>query len=147
MCKEVEAYRRNWRNLELATENLKKQLFGLQCKLEGVEAEINAKLHPWEECGRVKQLKEAEKAVSNIKIQVTEENLYIAIPNILGERRGKSLIVENFDVREVIYVISELKVMLTFIECRILPVSEKSLLADLNAAIFGFESAFQTYMI
>lgn len=148
MCKEVQKYREKLGKLEQATQELKKEIFGMQCKIKGVIAckkqEGNAE--SW-----VKELDDFELALEKIEIEMTEENVKFCIPDyFLG---GKSGVVATYDFN-VISIIKMLKCIRNVVfakETLSLPGEKSSyhgygLAKDLLRAISNFEDAFLCYM-
>lgn len=148
MCKEVEEYREKWRKLEESTTNLKKEIFGLACKVEGV---IVAKEKDEVSKSWCEILDKMEVALNQIKVEVSEEEFEICIPEYFF--RGKASVVGtfDFDVIGTMQILKTLKNGIISDEALILPGKESSyhnygLATDLLRAISEFEDAFIEYM-
>ena len=146
---EQKDYRKKWGELEKATDNLNKEIFGLRCKIEGIRAEIAdipyAGYHE-----REKHLMELEERLSEIKVLVTEEDLQIRIPKEFASITSVYG-VEEFDPVNVIRVMFNLSATVQRAEAEILPgdetsYSEKGICGSLIDAIFEFEVAFLNYI-
>ena len=147
MCKEVEEYRKKWRKLEDATTNLKKEIFGLACKIEGVivSKENDELSKSWCE-----NLDEMKLALNQIKIEVSEDEFEFYIPEYF--LKGKASVIGAFDFNVIgtMKILKTLKSSIISDEALTLPGKESSyhnygLAKDLLKAISEFENAFLEY--
>ena len=100
MCKEVQEYREKLGKLEQATQELKKEIFGMQCKIKGVIAckkqEDNAE--SW-----VKDLDDFQLALGKIEIEMTEVNVKFCIPDYFLGSKGGVVATYDFNVISIMY--------------------------------------------
>lgn len=148
MLKEVEEYRKKWGNLEDATTNLKKEIFGLACKIEGVIAskEKDEFSKSWRE-----ELYEMKLALNQIKIEVSEDEFKFYIPEYFLKGKSGVLCTYDFNVIGTIQILKTLKSSIISYEALTLPGKESSyhnygLAKSLLKAISEFENAFLEYM-
>lgn len=146
MCGQEQEYREKWSALEAATKELQKQIFGLQCKIEGVCTERETV--EYDEA--LKELKEFRTKLGEIQIDITEEALHILFPDYFVKKEDTRIISE-FNVLYVIDSTLQLAQTIREKEVKLLPgevtsYEQKGLAADLLDAILNFQDKFLEYM-
>lgn len=150
MTNQEKKYLEEWDDLERATEKLKMEIFGLQCKIEGISEErlimgVIPNKNDYE------GLKNFQVALSGIYIEVTEENMKIKIPSELATEIEDAVTAEGFNVIDTMKVILNLRDAILINEAELLPGEETSynnasMAGDLIDALQFFEKAFLNYM-
>lgn len=148
MCKEVKEYRKKWRNLEEATINLKKEIFGLACKVEGV---IVAKENDELSKSWCESLDKMKLALNQIKVEVSEDKFEFWIPEYFLRGESGTIGTVDFNVIGTMKILKNLKISIISFEALTLPGEQTSyhnhgLATNLLKAISEFEDAFLEYM-
>ena len=149
MTNQEKEYLEKWNDLERATECLKKEIFGLQCKIEGIQEErLRIGVIPNK---NDEYLMNFQQALSGIYIEVTEENMKIRIPERLATEIEEAVTAEGFNVIDTMKVILNLRDAILLNEADLLPGDETSYNSDgmasnLIDALQWFEKSFLNYM-
>lgn len=148
MCKEEKEYLEKWGRLQDATEELKKEIYGMRCKIKGViECKKQKKLTELS----IESLDKFDLALGAIKIEIEEESFNFFIPEYFLGTEGGVIGINSWNVIAVIKMLKCIAKTILAEETISLPGENSSyhgygLAKDLLIAISDFEDAFLDYM-
>lgn len=149
-----EEKKEQWRVLTVATNNLKKQAFGLQCRIEGVIAQQQEMMQREEIANseKLQILKFWRSSLANVRVVLTEqedkEDIEIVFPEMV-KLEGKKSRIQYLEVEQIFEFSLKVKQEVRFLE-PFLPQStynKKLLTDDLIQAIETFEMAALNYIL
>lgn len=142
MYKEEREYREKWYNLESATQELKKEIYGFACKVEGVIAQRNIEQNYFDSL-----LQDLVIALKGINIEISEESCIFTISEYFLKSTLGTISVNTFSYIEVACMLKSLEDTVINSEKIMLPnmCYHKPLSEDLIKAIAKFKNAFLYY--
>lgn len=148
MCKEEKEYLEKWGRLQDATEELKKEIYGMRCRLEGIIAckENEKDTETW-----VEALGMFYSALGGIKIEIEEERFNFFMPEYFLGTEGGVIGTFDWNVNTVIEILNNIRntiianqkfylVGLNYGCC------EYGIVSSLVYAISDFEESFLNYI-